>query len=166
MTKVRTRSTSGFTFLELMVVIVILGVLAALISGNFVTSLKKGRDARRKSDLTQIQNTLELYYEDKKAYPTPMNTVPYLPLGESFCETNPCGSTKVYMQRMPSDPTGGNTYFYESDGTYYRIYACMENNLDKGPGVDQNGYQDNGGSDTSCGDCGICKYKVTSSNTQ
>lgn len=159
-------STEGFTFLELMLVIVILGVLAALISGNFVTSLKKGRDARRKTDLDQIQKALELYYEDKRAYPTPAAVNPKLPFQASFCETNPCNGTKAYMQRMPGDPTSGNTYDYESDGTYYKLYSCMENNLDQGPGVDQSGYQYESSGATSCGDCGVCKYKVTSSNSQ
>ena len=41
----------GFTLIELLIVIMILGVLAALITGNFFTSLKKGRDAKRKADL-------------------------------------------------------------------------------------------------------------------
>ncbi|PIP15252.1 hypothetical protein COX47_00635, partial [Candidatus Roizmanbacteria bacterium CG23_combo_of_CG06-09_8_20_14_all_35_49] len=55
----------AFTLIELLLVIIILGVLATLIIGNFFTSLKKGRDARRKGDLEQIQRALEMYYEDK-----------------------------------------------------------------------------------------------------
>ena len=59
----------AFTLIELLIVIIILGVLAALITGNFFTSLKKGRDAKRKADLEQVSRALEMYYEDKKAYP-------------------------------------------------------------------------------------------------
>jgi prepilin-type N-terminal cleavage/methylation domain-containing protein len=60
----------SFTLIELIIVIAILGILAALISGNFITSLKKGRDAKRKSDFEQIKNALEMFYEDKKHYPS------------------------------------------------------------------------------------------------
>ena len=49
----------GFTLIELLLVIIILGILAALISGNLINSLVKGRDARRKSDLQNIQKAVE-----------------------------------------------------------------------------------------------------------
>lgn len=149
------KNAKGFTFIELMLVIVITGILAALISGNFITSLKKGRDARRKGDLEQIQRALELYYEDNKAYPTSIT------FGDSLCQTDPCASSKVYMQKVSVDPNGGYNYEYESDGTYYRLYSCIENTLDQGPGVNQAGY-----ASTTCGACGGCKFKVTSSNVQ
>lgn len=155
MSSTKTRE-HGFTFIELMLVIVILGVLASLLTGNFITSLKKGRDARRKTDLENIQKAIELFYEDKREYPTFS-----LPFGDQLCETNPSNGSRVYMQKVPSDPTAGNSYLYESDGTYYRIYSCLENDQDAAAGVNQSGY-----TGTSCGTCGVCKYKVTSSNTQ
>jgi len=83
----------GFTLIELLVVIIVLGVLAALISGNFFTSLKKGRDAKRKADLEQIQRALEMYYEDKKAYPTFT-----FPFGGKLCENYPCGRSKEHWR--------------------------------------------------------------------
>jgi prepilin-type N-terminal cleavage/methylation domain len=145
----------SFTLLELMIAIVILGVLSALISGNFITSLKKGRDARRKADLEQIQRALEMYYEDKRAYPTGLT------FGQKLCETPSCPSTeKVYMQKVPNDPVSSYSYQYQSDGTYYRLFSCIENNLDQGPGVKQTGY-----TDTNCGSCGVCKYGISSFNT-
>ncbi len=112
----------GFTLIELLVVIIILGVLAALIIGNFFTSLKKGRDARRKADLEQIQKALELYYEDKRAYPTQAPD-PGFVFDAQFAD-----SGKVYMNRVPTDPLG-TIYFYEApaDGSYYKLYACLEN---------------------------------------
>lgn len=117
---------NGFTLLELLIVIVILGVLSALITGNFFTSLKKGRDAKRKADLEQITRALEMYYEDKRTYPTFA-----FPFGNKLCETVACGvNEKVYMQKVPNDPISGKSYQYISaDGTSYSIYSCMENNL-------------------------------------
>lgn len=109
-----------------MIVIAILGVLATLISGNFITSLKKGRDARRKTDLEQIQRALEMYYEDNKAYPLTAAVV----FGNQLCYPGANGcNTKVYMQKLPDDPSPGKHYSYEAatDGSYYKAYACLEN---------------------------------------
>ncbi len=109
----------GFTLIELLIVIIILGVLAALITGNFITSLEKGRDAQRKSDLESLQRALELYYEDNSAYPT-----------SNFLATGTLSNgTKVYMERTPSDPSQGQSYLYQfaADGSSYQLYACLEN---------------------------------------
>ncbi|MGB9706948.1 MAG: type IV pilin protein, partial [Microgenomates group bacterium] len=59
----------GFTLIELLVAVAILGILATVGLGSFQSSQMKGRDARRKSDLSQIQKALEMYYNDKGAYP-------------------------------------------------------------------------------------------------
>ncbi len=149
----------GFTLIELLVTISILGVLAALIAGNFITSLKKGRDARRKTDLEQIQKAVEMYYEDKKAYPTFT-----FPFGSKLCETVNCVSgEKVYMQKVSNDPISGNTYVYQSSGTDYQLYSCIENSLDQGPGVNQSpGYS---GKNCGSGVCNPCKYGISSPNT-
>jgi len=112
------RESKGFTLIELLVVIIILGFLSALITGNFFTSLKKGRDAKRKADLEQITRALEMYYEDKKAYPDSLT------FGSSLPDPD---STKVYMQKLPDDPTSGKTYEYNLTSGSYRLYACLEN---------------------------------------
>jgi type II secretion system protein G len=115
----------AFTLIELLVVIIILGILASLITGNFFTSLKKGRDAKRKSDLEQIQRSLEMYYEDKRTYPLTAE----LTFGDTM--TDPV-SGKVYMQKVPNDPVSGKNYQYLSaDGTDYKLFACLENNLQR-----------------------------------
>lgn len=114
----------AFTLIELLIVIVILGVLASLITGNFITSLKKGRDARRKGDLEQIQRALEMYYEDKRAYPTqaPGNGFVF---GSEFTD-----SGKIYMKKVPNDPVSGKDYeyYFDSANDGYKLYACLENN--------------------------------------
>jgi len=107
-----------------MIVIVILGMLAALISGNFFTSLEKGRDARRKGDLEQVKRALEMYYEDKREYPLASEFSALTPLKDP-------DSTKIYMQKIPADPKSGASYGYEVDvdRAYFRLYACLENDL-------------------------------------
>jgi len=147
----------SFTLIEIMIVIAILGVLASIISGNFITSLKKGRDARRKADLEQTQRALEMYYEDMKAYPTAAIT-PGFPFGNKFCQTENCSNDKIYMQKVPTDPKSNFNYQYLSDGTYYRLFSCIENSLDQGEGVSQEGFV------SGCGGCGKCKYTISSPN--
>jgi type II secretion system protein G len=153
------RKKHAFSLIELMIIIAILGVLTTLISGNFISSLKKGRDARRKADLEQVQRALEMYYEDKKSYPT-FNI--FQSANYSLCETKidtDCGTEKTYMQKIPTDPVSGNNYVYVSSGQSYQLYSCIENNLDQGPGVKQTGYGQN------CGSCGVCKYAISSANS-
>lgn len=131
MEKIRNRfairgARAGFTLLELMIVMVILGVLAALISGNFITSLKKGRDAERKQALHQIQTAVELYYEDKHVYP---DTISF---GGSLCGTD-C-SEKQYMVKIPVDPQNGAnqgySYCVSAAKDSYQLYARLENTND------------------------------------
>jgi len=110
----------GFTLIELLVVIAILGVLATVGLGSFQSSRAKTRDAQRKSDLSQIQRALEMYYNDKGEYPS---SIP-----EAGNEWEDSSGT-LYMKSVPGDPRGGN-YCYESDGTYYKIYAKLENTKD------------------------------------
>jgi len=114
---------TGFTLIELLVVIAILGILATVGLGSFQSSQMKGRDAQRKSDLSQIQKALEMYYNDKGAYPTSIPT-----RGNEWRDTSVTGGT-LYMKSVPGDPKGGD-YCYESNGTYYKIYAKLENTRD------------------------------------
>jgi len=134
---------SAFTLIELLITIMILGVLAALITGNFFTSLKKGRDAKRKADLEQVKQALEMYYEDKRSYPTFS-----LPFGAKLCETASCSaSEKVYMQKVPNDPVSGKDYEYlTTSGADYKLFACLENNLQLLP-------YESTGSNLTCGNC-------------
>lgn len=60
----------GFTLIELLVVIAIIGVLASIVLASLNNARKKSRDARRITDIKQIQLALELYFDGKgNAYP-------------------------------------------------------------------------------------------------
>src|SRR3954462_7136387 len=64
------RKQGGFTLLELLIVIVIIGILAVLIVPNLTNGPKRARDAQRKSDLRNIKTALESYFNDNNAYPS------------------------------------------------------------------------------------------------
>lgn len=113
----------GFTLIELIVVMAILGLLATIGLGSFRSSQIKGRDAQRKNDLSQLQRGLEAYYNDKGRYPNAP-----LPSGE-WRDTTVTGGA-LYMKSVPTDPSG-YSYLYESNGTVYKIFAHLENQKDK-----------------------------------
>lgn len=152
---------SGFTLLELMIVMVILGVLAALISGNFLNSLKKGRDARRKADLEQMTRANEMYYEDYGVYVT--TAAAFYGSNSQFCAPASDGgcAKKIYMLKVPKDPRFSCQYDVDPIGTKgYGIYTMLENDKDTGQNVKQSGWSN----DSSCCGSYLCKYVVTSPN--
>lgn len=135
----------GFTLVELLVVMAIMGILAVITLANFSTSQAKGRDAQRKSDLKQVSIALEAYYADHGAYPVgtagkimacddsggDCTTASYPTAcnwtgtaSRQFCDQ----SNTVYMKELPNDPTSSRQYYYVSeDGKSYGLYAGFEN---------------------------------------
>lgn len=67
------RKQDGFTIVELLIVIVIIGILAALVIVTFSNTQKKARDADRKTDINATYSQLEVYFADKAQYPTITN---------------------------------------------------------------------------------------------
>ncbi|OGF31319.1 hypothetical protein A3H09_03530, partial [Candidatus Falkowbacteria bacterium RIFCSPLOWO2_12_FULL_45_13] len=63
------RKQKGFTLIELLVVIAIIGLLSTLAVVALNNARMKSRDAKRVSDIKQIQTALELYYNDANSYP-------------------------------------------------------------------------------------------------
>lgn len=131
----------GFTLVELLVVMAILGILTVITLGNFRSSQIKARDAQRKSDLRQIANAMEAYFNDNVRYPAASNgKIKACGCGDGdltcnwdddagqreFCDEN----NTVYMSKVPGDPVNEPNYFYRSNGAYFQIYAILENNND------------------------------------
>lgn len=158
----------SFTLIELMIAMVILSILSVLLIGNFNTTMKRGRDASRKSDLNHLQKALETFYEDNRGYPTfDVVTNPI----KKFCSTKDCLATdSVYMIKVASDPSTSYTYKYVPEPTpagggvssYYYLYSFLENDLDQGNGVSIKGFTTNAMCNTD--GTALCKYYVGSSN--
>jgi general secretion pathway protein G len=121
------RFTAGFTLIELLIVMAIIGVLATLASVNFISVRERSRDSQRKSDLVQLQTSLELYHTDAGTYPTTA-------IFQSFSCNNPITyNTATYLKEMPCDPSTNAEYQFLPDATAstYKLYACLENKNDK-----------------------------------
>lgn len=92
----------GFTLVELIVVIAIIGILSAVVLTSTDVSHKEARDERRQADLKEIQIDLAQYYEHYGSYPT---TTPLSTSGLANFIEGGAGS-------MPTDPLTGQSYFY------------------------------------------------------
>ena len=132
------KSTSAFTLIELLIVILIIGILAAIIVMSVVQASAKARDVKRQQDLKNVQKALEMYYTTNGNYPSTNNAW----WGNcSDYGSHPISGSTGYIPNLaptdisslPLDPRQGidcagatNTgacYVYESDGTNYKIMA-------------------------------------------
>jgi prepilin-type N-terminal cleavage/methylation domain-containing protein len=107
----------GFTLIELLIVVAVIGILASVILVGIGPVQKQGRDARRISDLKQVQNGLELYYNRYGSYPT---VTEWDQLSATLINAG------VGISNVPKDPSSGRNYFYSSDGTTYCLGAALE----------------------------------------
>lgn len=120
---------NGFTLIELLVVMAILGLLSTVGLNSFRHSQIRSRDARRKSDLEQVQRALEMYYNDYKDYPA-ASAGGEISVGGAIFWGSEFKDTKntVYMKELPNDSTGDPEYcyLYEDNPVSYKLYAKLE----------------------------------------
>jgi prepilin-type N-terminal cleavage/methylation domain-containing protein len=131
----------AFTLVELMIVIAIIGVLSTISVALYSNSVKKGRDAKRRTDLVIIKSALENYFQDTGSYPSTGGTWrgtcatygSYATTGTNAYIPN---LTPKYLAVLPSDPhpaahpelnAGCNLsqscYLYNSDGNGFKLLA-------------------------------------------
>ena len=127
----------GFTLAELLVVIAIIGLLSTMAVVSVSSARAKARDARRVSDIKQIQTSLELYFSDMGTYPITTGEVPIGVTDETdtltdagFESASSPSGTVVYMGEVPGNfenPANIMDYMYESlDGGAYTIRFEVE----------------------------------------
>lgn len=112
----------GFTLIEIMVVVVIIGLLAALIVPSVVGKVSQASATKAKSDIQAIGAALELYKLDMFSYPTGTG-------GLQALVTVPSGETAAnwkgpYLKKVGKDPWGRD-YLYQSPGSHgeYDVYS-------------------------------------------
>lgn len=120
---------SGFSLIELLIVIVIISILTALLAVSYTTIQRNARDTQRKSDLTAVAGVLERYYSEHSAYPS--SNAGKIDCSGSGLEWGTdgvvCGG-KNYIRQLPSDPIGTTQYCYEATNSNqkYNLLANME----------------------------------------
>jgi general secretion pathway protein G len=128
------RRQVGFTLIEVMVVVVILGILAAIVVPRVMDRPDAARITKAQQDMRALESALNLYKLDNFIYP---NTEQ----GLEALMSKPAGTPeprnwKQYMDRLPKDPWG-NDYQYLSPGTHgdIDIYSLGADSQPGGDGV-------------------------------
>lgn len=123
----------GFTLIEMLIVVAIIAILASIVIVGVAPAQQSGRDARRVSDLQNIRNGLQLYYNKCGFYP-----------GSSSCAAGSAGSNWTAFRQtlvdsnigisslsgIPADPSSNRSYAYaySANNTGYLLAASLENN--------------------------------------
>lgn len=147
-------SFTGFTLVELLVVISIIGILMGLSAVALQGSRTSARDGVRQADLQTITSAFEIYRTDCGEYPQSLPSGSLTGSGNS----SGCATTNVYLSKIPQDPVPTiYKYFYNRLGnSEYVLCAYLENKPQ--PSTPLEGCGGSG----SCGGTGYCTSKVES----
>lgn len=124
MNSLKKRTQQGFTIVELLIVIVVIGILAALVITTYNGIQQKGRNTERTTDLKAVQGQLEAYYATNGRYPTSTNLGSTSDTNLAFIKDNMKGLDKEAL-RDPKGATGdfslaasptANKYSYAPSG--------------------------------------------------
>jgi prepilin-type N-terminal cleavage/methylation domain-containing protein len=124
----------GFTLIEILVVVAIISILASVVLVGLGPTQQSGRDARRLSDLREVQNALELYFSKCGYYPGPTvsgscGSTPWSQTSKWADLTAAITGSNIGVSTVPNDPSAGHTYYYgtPSGGASYILAATLEN---------------------------------------
>jgi len=120
-----TRNEEGFSLVELMVVIVILGLLATIVIINVMPAADRAAMTKARADIATLEQGIELYRLDNLRYPTTDEGLQSLLSGR-------------YIRRLPNDPWG-NPYQYSApgpEGHPFRIASFGADGREGGTGED------------------------------
>jgi general secretion pathway protein G len=101
------RREAGFTLVELMVVLVILGLLATIVIINVVPAVDKATETRARADIEMIDQAVQRYYLDNRRYPTTEEGL---------------NALRPYLRRVSQDPWN-RPYLYAAPGANGRAYS-------------------------------------------
>jgi general secretion pathway protein G len=130
----RRKQQEGFTLIEIMVVILILGLLATLVVQSLRGATDKAKRTKAMADIAELKTALDRYYIDVGSYPSSDQGLNALVAPPSQGGTQvSTGSEDGYIRRIPNDPWG-NPYVYQSDGTNYTLKSLGADGAEGGSG--------------------------------
>lgn len=124
----------GFSLIEIMVVVVILGILAAIVVPKIISRPDEARIVKAKQDVLAIQNALDLYKLDNGFYPSTDQGL--MALVEKPTSNPIPHNWQVYLKSLPKDPWG-HDYLYLNPGEHgdIDVYTLGADNQPQGTGV-------------------------------
>ena len=131
----RRYSQDGFTLIEIMVVILILGLLATIVVQSLRGAADKAKRTKASADLAELKTALDRYYLDNGYYPSTdqgLNALISPPTNGRVPANYESGG---YIERLPKDPWG-SPYFYQSDGNSYVLKSFGQDGVESGDDID------------------------------
>lgn len=128
------RKQQGFTIVELLIVIVVIGILAALVITTFTGIQKKARDTERTTDIKAIHGQVEAYYAQNGKYPTLAN------LNDSAWRTANMKGLDQEALKDPKNQTASPYDLVAAPAVNVYSYEVTPGDCDNGAGGDCSGY--------------------------
>ncbi|MBC34000.1 MAG: type II secretion system protein GspG [Rickettsiales bacterium] len=122
----------GFTLLELLIVIVIIGLLVSLVSINVLPSLNQAYLEKTKADISRIEQALVMFKINEGTYPSQVQGLESLVIDPGDLKRPLMYPQGGYINRLPKDPWG-NDYLYVYPGTF-NTYDVLSLGADGQPG--------------------------------
>ena len=129
---VEKRLEAGFTLIELMVVILIIGLLATIVVQNLRSATDRAKRVKAQADIAQLKSGLDRFYLDAGSYPTTDQGLAAL-VAQPSSGNVPKDWQGPYVEKIPPDPWG-NQYFYQSDGNSYILKSFGADGVEGGDG--------------------------------
>ncbi len=133
------RAQRGFTLIEIMVVVVIIGILVGLVAPNILGRVDKARVTAATTDIATLEQALEMYRLDNHVYPTTDQGLEALVVKPGGTPEPRNWNPEGYLKRgLPKDPWG-NDYQYVvpgGEGRPYDLYSLGADGREGGTGYD------------------------------
>lgn len=126
-------TNKGFSLIEIMVVLAIMGLLAAIVAPNVMDALSGGRVQKARADFANIETALKMYKLDNFIFPSTEQGLEALISPPSSAPEPKNWRSSGYLSKLPKDPWG-NEYLYVSPGDAhpYDIYTLGADGLNGG----------------------------------
>ena len=133
--KSRRYKQDGFTLIEIMVVILILGLLATIVVQSLRGAADKAKRTKAQADLAEIKTALDRYYLDNGYYPSTDQGLGALVSAPTNGRVPGNYESGGYIERLPQDPWG-TAYFYQSDGNAYVLKSFGPDGVESADDID------------------------------
>ena len=129
------KTMSGFTLIEILIVVVILGILGAVVVPNILSRPDTARVQAAQTDLRALSQTLEIYRLDNFQYPSSEQGLESLVDRPSGFPEPKNWNPEGYLKKLPTDPWG-SPYLYEKTGSSYSLTSLGADGQEGGEGFD------------------------------